>query len=104
MWIGAERIDQLVSLTRVHGRDIPDIVLMGLPTVAPSARAIGRLTPSEVRLIGALRDGGNVAAAASQLFLSTETVRFHLKSIYKKLGVSSRDEALSVAVELGLLK
>lgn len=103
LWIGTERIEQLVALARGHGRDIADGVLEGLPPVTRSTRAIGRLTASEIRVLGSLRDGGSVAVTAAQLFLSPETVRFHLKSIYKKLGVSSRDEALAVATELGLL-
>jgi DNA-binding CsgD family transcriptional regulator len=37
---------------------------------------------------------------AEELFLSTETVRSHVKSIYRKLGVNSREQAVSEAERL----
>ena len=37
---------------------------------------------------------------AAELFLSPETVRSHVKSIYRKLGVNSRDDAIARAAEL----
>jgi LuxR family maltose regulon positive regulatory protein len=40
---------------------------------------------------------------ADQLFISSNTVRFHIKNIYSKLGVHSRADAINRARELGLL-
>jgi DNA-binding CsgD family transcriptional regulator len=37
---------------------------------------------------------------ADELFLSTETVRSHVKSIYRKLGVNSREQAVMEAERL----
>jgi DNA-binding NarL/FixJ family response regulator len=39
---------------------------------------------------------------AAELFLSPRTVHAHLTSVYRKLGVANRAEAVRVAVERGL--
>ena len=43
------------------------------------------------------------AGIAGQLFLSSHTVKAEIKSIYRKLGVSSRNEAVQKATAIGLL-
>ena len=40
---------------------------------------------------------------ASQLYISTHTVNYHLKHIYQKLQISGRRMAVSRAIELGIL-
>jgi len=40
---------------------------------------------------------------AARLFVSERTVNFHLANIYQKLNVSGRTEALSKAIEQGLV-
>jgi len=40
---------------------------------------------------------------AEKLFISTETVRAHLKRIYQKLDVQNRREAVEKAVNMGLI-
>jgi LuxR family transcriptional regulator, maltose regulon positive regulatory protein len=45
-----------------------------------------------------------VPEIAAELFLSPHTVRAELKSMYRKLGVASRSEAVIRSRELGLLE
>ena len=55
------------------------------------------------RGLRALREGGTVSETAEALYLSANTVKFHLRSLYRKLGVSSREEAVFIARRIGLL-
>jgi two-component system response regulator DesR len=47
-----------------------------------------------------LATGENTEGIARTLVLSTETVRSHLKNLYRKLGVRSRAEAVDAAERL----
>jgi DNA-binding NarL/FixJ family response regulator len=52
------------------------------------------LTPREEEVLGLLAKGYITKEIADQLSISFDTVRFHLKHIYRKLHVRSRTEAL----------
>jgi LuxR family maltose regulon positive regulatory protein len=60
------------------------------------------LTPAEVRILKLLPTSTYLQMAAT-LYVSRNTVKTHLRSIYQKLGVASRSEAIERAVDLGLL-
>jgi DNA-binding CsgD family transcriptional regulator len=51
-----------------------------------------QLTPQELRIALVLAEGRTTREAAAALFLSPKTIEYHLRSVYRKLGVSSRDE------------
>lgn len=61
---------------------------------AELGRSSMNLTASERRVLAALPDHERVADLASALSLSSNTVKTHLSSLYRKLGVSSRREAI----------
>ena len=50
------------------------------------------LTPQEERVALAVAEGASNKEAAAALFVSARTVEFHLSSVYRKLGVSSRSQ------------
>lgn len=56
------------------------------------------LTIRETEILEQLCDGDNYKVIAEQLFISGHTVRAHIKSIYKKLQVNSRAEAVKKAI------
>ena len=62
------------------------------PPGAPS------LTPQETRLLKLLTEGHQNKTAAAELGISIHTVGFHLRSIYIKLHVHSRSEAIARAL------
>ncbi len=58
------------------------------------------LSSREWEVLDLLCERKTVDAIARELFLSPETVRSHVKAIYRKLGVNSRDSAIERALEL----
>ena len=57
------------------------------------------LTPREMEVLRLLSQGLTSAQIAEQLVISVVTVNFHVRSIYNKLGVSSRSAATRYAIE-----
>jgi PAS domain S-box-containing protein len=57
-----------------------------------------RLTDSEHRVLALIVEGQSNPQIAEQLVVSPSTVRFHVSSILRKLGVTSRSEAAAIAV------
>jgi NarL family two-component system response regulator LiaR len=72
------------------------------PTRTPNGMRPVRstLTAREWEVLDLLCDGHATDEIAHDLFLSTETVRSHVKSIYRKLGVNSRERAVDEAERL----
>jgi DNA-binding NarL/FixJ family response regulator len=68
-----------------------------------AARDAG-LTERELEILRALGQGQSNKAIAGSLWLAEQTVKFHLTNIYRKLGVSSRTEAVHWAFRHGLLE
>ena len=46
-------------------------------------------------MLGAIARGASTAEIAAELFLSTHTVRDYVKTVFEKLGVSSRGELVA---------
>jgi DNA-binding CsgD family transcriptional regulator len=82
----------------------------GIPLLPSGAHAIdggptgdrpagARMTRSECRVFTLLCNGLSNRQIADQLVISENTVRFHLKSLYQKLGVRSRSHAVALGSE-----
>ena len=67
---------------------------------AVGEQAIDRLTPQELQVARAVSQGLANREAAAQLFISPRTVDHHLRSIYRKFGITSRAELALLADEL----
>jgi DNA-binding NarL/FixJ family response regulator len=55
-----------------------------------------RLTPQEVQVCLALAQGQTIREAATKLFLSPRTVEYHLRNVYGKLEIRSREELRAI--------
>jgi DNA-binding NarL/FixJ family response regulator len=66
--------------------------------IHPPDRADHQLTPHEIRILTLLVEGHNYKTAAGELHVSINTIRFHMRSIYGKLHVHSKSEAVSKAL------
>jgi DNA-binding NarL/FixJ family response regulator len=62
------------------------------------------LTPHELRLLRLLGDGHSYKSAAAELGSSINTIGFHVRSIYGKLEVHSKSEAVAKALRTGLFR
>lgn len=67
------------------------------------AKAAG-LTEREVEILGALSRGLSNEEIAKELWVTQQTVKFHLTNVYRKLSVKNRAEALRKAFRLGLVQ
>jgi len=84
--------------------------------VKPVAKAIGRanrvhpavadtgLSKRELEVLRALADGKSNKEIAGSLWVAQQTVKFHLTSIYRKLDVNSRTQAVNWAYRHGLVE
>lgn len=75
--------------------------LASLPSgsVGPSS-----LTKAEIRLLPFLSTHLSYPEIGERLYISRHTVKTHAMSIYRKLGVSSRSEAVEKAIEIGFIR
>jgi LuxR family transcriptional regulator, maltose regulon positive regulatory protein len=76
------------QLAKEHGSSIPGASAM---------------TAAELRLLPMLCTHLSVSEIAAELFLSPHTIKSQMKSIYRKLGASTRNEAVTRSRDLGLL-
>ncbi|HLW00251.1 MAG TPA: LuxR C-terminal-related transcriptional regulator [Ktedonobacterales bacterium] len=101
--------EQAFSMLWGEGRTLPlDQVLADqepLPAAPPASTAvpapatIAGLTPRELDVLRLLAQGLTSAQMAEHLVISLVTVNFHVRSIYSKLGVTSRAAATRYALD-----
>jgi LuxR family maltose regulon positive regulatory protein len=81
---------------------------LAMPALAGAARAHGSLTEAlserETVLLDLLPTHLNYREMAAELYVSVNTVKTQIKSVYRKLGATSRTEAVREARERGLLR
>ncbi|HEU6445275.1 MAG TPA: response regulator transcription factor [Gaiellaceae bacterium] len=77
----------------------------GAAAAQPSAAAErpGGLTRRELEILRLVAEGHSNSQLAGMLWVTEQTVKFHLSNIYRKLGVSNRTEASRWAQLNGLL-
>lgn len=69
---------------------------------ADPSRAL--LTPREIEILACLSQGMSNKAAARQLGISAHTVKFHLESVFAKLGATSRADAVARGLRRGVIE
>jgi DNA-binding NarL/FixJ family response regulator len=62
------------------------------------------LTPKELDVLNRLARGLSNKEISKELWLSEQTIKFHLTNIYRKLGVSNRTEATRYAYQQGIVR
>jgi DNA-binding NarL/FixJ family response regulator len=89
---------QLRELIEQAGHEVVDAPHAGF-AAAPNAEPRALLTPRELEVLGAIGEGLTNKAIARRLEISLHTVKFHVESLFRKLGARTRTEALAKAAE-----
>lgn len=82
----------------------PEAALALLRQPSPPAHPHYQLTERELEVLALMAEGLNNLQIAERLVVTRSTVKFHVSSILSKLGVASRVEAVSLALQSGLVK
>ncbi len=95
-------------VTRHHSSDRFDRVLGELDLLIRTTKTSlpygpPRLTPAELRTLYYLPTNLSLGEIAERLLVTRNTAKTHAGSVYRKLGVSTRGEAVEVAFAVGLL-
>jgi DNA-binding CsgD family transcriptional regulator len=61
---------------------------------------LNALTPQELQVALRIAEGRTTREAASALFLSSKTIEYHLRGVYRKLAIASRSELVAVLGQL----
>jgi two-component system, NarL family, nitrate/nitrite response regulator NarL len=83
--------------------DVTSTVLKALARGQP-ANSSGPLSDRELEVLNCLMDGQTTMQIASQLFISENTVKTHIRHILEKLEASNRTEAVSKAIQMGIIQ
>lgn len=82
---------------------VPLLAVGDVHRAALSGQIVEQLTDRELRILRLLPTHLSNKELAGELYVSLNTVKTHLKAVYRKLGVDSRSDAVRRARELGLL-
>jgi len=98
----ARREEILNCIRSVHAGQ----TVLALPLATKLAERVGtaELTERELVVLHALAKGLSNKAIARSLYISEATVKAHLKSVFTKLNVLSRTEAVATAASKGMVK
>ena len=94
-----DELEQAI-ITVAGGEDYLDPRLAPLLAKAGNGR-LRILSPREREIMGLLSQGLSGEEAARQLFLSSETVRTHVRNAMSKLGAATRAHAVALALQRG---
>ena len=83
------------------GRARAELAATGETRRARDPSTLDELTPQELQIAVLLTGGKTTREAAAALFLSPKTVEYHLRHVYQKLGLHSREELARVLAAQG---
>ena len=101
-------------LKQIDPRDLPGAIRQAVEGTIYSAigrtedtnggETAGGLTPKELDVLSRVARGLSNKEISKELWLSEQTIKFHLTNIYRKLGVANRTEATRYAYQQGVVR
>jgi two-component system, NarL family, response regulator YdfI len=83
---------------------VRDLVTRGRPDrTETTLETVEELTPREIEVLRMMAEGLGNKEIAARLGISDHTVKFHISSILAKVGASSRTEAVTLGIRMGLI-
>ena len=103
---GAPRLELFNAVRVVHtgGSLLQPVVASRLLEQLAGPQRAEELTPREEAVLALLARGKQNKEIAAELDISERTVKFHLSAIYGKLGAGNRTEAVTIALQQGLVE
>lgn len=98
----------VVAAVRAAGAGLLVLPVTSLPALMPTLTSttsglIESLTPREIEVLSMMAEGAGNKEIAHRLGISEHTVKFHVGSIFGKMGVASRTEAVTTGIRQGLI-
>jgi ATP/maltotriose-dependent transcriptional regulator MalT len=90
------------ALKRPQDAEVGRILSRLAHATGGSTRLIEPLSHREMLVLAEVQKGSTVSGIAAALYISPNTVKTHLRRLYRKLGVTTRSEAIRKATSLGL--
>jgi predicted ATPase/DNA-binding CsgD family transcriptional regulator len=102
--VAALALNLLADVAKALSRGVAGVpaAVPAIPDMLPQTAATSRLSEREREVLRLVAQGLSSKAIGRQLFLSPSTVNHHLKSVFNKLAVDTRAQAVAVAAQLGL--
>jgi len=99
-----DEIGAVPLATRIR-RDLRERGVTGVPAgPRPSTREnVALLTARQMEVLRLMAEGGSNPEIADTLFISSRTAEHHVSAVLSKLNASTREEAVAMAADLGVL-
>lgn len=99
MLVGLEQGEAAMS-----GKSVRRLMESLATPIQPSPEPANSLSPREITLLQLVARGLSNRELAQRLAISENTVKYHLKQTFEKLGVQNRTEAVTVGIRVGLIR
>jgi DNA-binding NarL/FixJ family response regulator len=100
--VGRDELVQAIKTVHEGGSLLQPAIATRLIERMSSEKASG-LSKRELEVLSVIASGAQNKEIGDRLSLSTNTVKFHVANVFRKLGVQNRTEAVRIARERGLL-
>jgi len=100
----AEAIRSIMNGINYYGRDISGIIYNLYVSIKKTSEVTTEFTTQEKRIIELCRSNKSGKEIADQLCISLRTVNNHKNNIFRKLGINSTKEMVSIAIKNGIIR